>query len=262
MLTGMILGVLVGIVLGLTGAGGGILAIPALTLGLGWPMTQAVPVALIAVGTAAAVGAVGAWRQGLVRYRAALLMAVLGAAVSPLGLRLAARLPESLLAAMLGALLLFIALRTLLATRRSTEDERLGRSANCVLDPCTGRLCWNLKCSATLAAIGSLSGLLSGLLGVGGGFLLVPALQQFTNVRLSGVIATSLMAMALVSGSTAVSAIYAGASIDPLGIGFVAASVIGMLVGRRLLSGLPTRFIQLGFTGLCAVAAASLLIRP
>lgn len=261
MLTGAILGVLVGIVLGLTGAGGGILAIPALTLGLGWSMTQAVPVALVAVGTAAAAGAVGAWRQGLVRYRAALLMAVLGAAVSPLGLWLAARLPESLLAVLLGALLLFIAVRTLRAARRGTEDERLGRSANCVLDPCTGRLCWNLKCSATLAAIGSLSGLLSGLLGVGGGFLLVPALQTFTNVGLNGVVATSLMAMALISGSTAVSALVAGATIDTSGLGFVAASVVGMLAGRRLFAGLPSRFIQLGFASLCIMAAAYLLFR-
>jgi uncharacterized membrane protein YfcA len=262
MLTATILGLLVGIVLGLTGAGGGILAIPALTMGLGWSMAQAVPVALVAVGTAAAAGAIGAWRQGLVRYRAALLMAALGAVVSPLGLRLAARLPESLLAALLGALLLFIAVRTLLGTRRGAEEKRLGAHANCLLDPCTGRLCWNLKCSATLAAVGSLSGLLSGLLGVGGGFLLVPALQQFTNVRLNGVIATSLMAMALVSGSTAVSAIYAGASVDILGMGFVATSVVGMLTGRRLFSGLPSRYIQLGFASLCVTAAAYLLFRP
>ena len=56
MLLASLFGVVMGLVLGLTGAGGGILAVPALVLGLGWTMTQAAPVALFAVGSAAAVG--------------------------------------------------------------------------------------------------------------------------------------------------------------------------------------------------------------
>ncbi|NNG63019.1 TSUP family transporter, partial [Pseudomonas fragi] len=61
----IVLGVLVGLLLGLTGAGGGILAIPALTLGLGWSLLEATPVALLAVGIAAAVGALDGLRKGL-----------------------------------------------------------------------------------------------------------------------------------------------------------------------------------------------------
>ena len=64
----MILGALVGLLLGLTGAGGGILAIPALTLGVGWTLVEATPVALLAVGVAASVGAIDGLRKGLVRY--------------------------------------------------------------------------------------------------------------------------------------------------------------------------------------------------
>jgi len=55
MLTSLILGAIVGAVLGLTGAGGGILAVPALVAGMGWPMQQATPVALVAVAGSAPV---------------------------------------------------------------------------------------------------------------------------------------------------------------------------------------------------------------
>src|SRR5437868_3455582 len=111
MMLALSFGLLIGIVLGLTGAGGGILAVPALVLGLGWPMTQAAPVALFAVGAAAAVGAVDGLRKGMVRWRAALLMALLGAVFTPLGLFFAHRLPESLLMALFCVVLLIVAWR-------------------------------------------------------------------------------------------------------------------------------------------------------
>lgn len=94
---GAMFGIAIGIILGLTGAGGGILAIPALVIGLGWTITQSTPVALFAVSAAAAVGAVDGLRKGLVRYRAAVLMALLGAVCSPLGVYVAHSLPNAVL---------------------------------------------------------------------------------------------------------------------------------------------------------------------
>lgn len=92
MLLAGVLGLLMGLVMGLTGAGGGILGVPALVLGLGLSMTQAAPVSLLAVGAAAAVGALDGLRHRLVRYRAALLIALLGALFSPVGVFLAHQL--------------------------------------------------------------------------------------------------------------------------------------------------------------------------
>ena len=69
----VLLGIAVGLILGLTGAGGSVLAVPLLMAGLGWSLPQAVPVALLAVAAAAALGAWLAWRQSYLRYRAALL---------------------------------------------------------------------------------------------------------------------------------------------------------------------------------------------
>jgi uncharacterized membrane protein YfcA len=83
----LVLGVLVGLTMGLTGAGGGILAVPTLVVGLRWTMHQATPVALMAVALGAAVGAIEGLYQRLVRYRAAALMALAGIPATALGYR-------------------------------------------------------------------------------------------------------------------------------------------------------------------------------
>ena len=70
-----LLGAIVGLVLGLTGAGGSIFAVPLLMWGLGWTLPQATPVALLAVCAGASFGTITAWDVELVRYRAAMLMA-------------------------------------------------------------------------------------------------------------------------------------------------------------------------------------------
>src|SRR3546814_4068765 len=85
------LGALIGLVMGMTGAGGGILAVPALVVGLGFSMTAATPVALMAVGISAMVGALDGLSKKIVRYKAAALMAVLGSMMSHAGIHLTDR---------------------------------------------------------------------------------------------------------------------------------------------------------------------------
>lgn len=256
-------GLAIGLILGLTGAGGGILAVPALVLGLGWPMTQAAPVALMAVGAAATVGAVHGLRKGLVRYRAALLMAALGGAFTPLGLYFAHRLPQPLLMSLFSLILVLVALRMHLQARGATEvkAEHGWEQKNCMLDEQTGRLRWTLRCSLTLAAVGSCCGLLTGLLGVGGGFLLVPAFRQLTDIRVHGIVATSLMVIALISATAIVGAVHAGVVIPPTGGAFITASIVGMVVGRLAAPHVPARGLQEGFAALCIAVAGFLLFK-
>ena len=92
MLTVAGLGLIVGIVLALTGAGGGILAVPLLIFGVGLGVAQAAPTGLLAVGMAAALGAGVGLKAGTVRYKAALLIAAVGMLFSPLGIWLANRI--------------------------------------------------------------------------------------------------------------------------------------------------------------------------
>jgi hypothetical protein len=256
MLSTTLYGILIGAVLGLTGAGGGILAVPALVLGLNWTLTDATPVALLAVGLAALLGALDGLRQGLVRWRAALLMAVLGVVASPVGVRIAHALPTALLIVLFAAAMLASSARLVFqSTRANARDENAVIARNCMLNPETGRLQWNLLCASTLAALGVSSGLLTGMLGVGGGFLLIPAFKQWTGIRMQGIVATSLMVVALVSLGASFSAIASGATIGSTGYVFVGAAMFGMAVGRLGARVIDGKTLQIGFAVLSAVVA-------
>jgi uncharacterized membrane protein YfcA len=211
MLTSLILGAIVGAVLGLTGAGGGILAVPALVAGMGWPMQQATPVALVAVAGSAAIGALEAFRQRLVRYRAALFMAATGVPLTSLGVRLAHALPQRVLLALFATVMLVVAGRSLsTALRRGRPDSADSRFCVGRINPDTGRLIWSWTTGAALAATGALTGLMTGLLGVGGGFIIVPMLRKLTNVSMHGIVATSLMVIALVGSGGVIATILHG----------------------------------------------------
>jgi len=264
-LTSLFLGALVGLVLGLTGAGGGILAAPALVFGTGWPMQQAAPVALMAVAGAACLGAAHGLRRGLVRYKAAVLMALAGVPATGLGLAAAHRLPQRLLLVLFAATLLFVAARQLAGLRRGVaaaaahEPERW---RVCRLDPATGRLRWTLGTGLALAGVGALTGFLSGLLGVGGGFVVVPMLKRFTDISPHGIVATSLLVIALVGTGGVVTAFAHGARF-PLAVtaAFLAVVVCGMVAGRALMPRLAPRRVHQVFAVVVALTAAGLLAK-
>ena len=153
MLTALALGLVIGIILALTGAGGGILAVPLLVFGLQMGVSQAGPIGLLAVGMAAALGALLGLRDGIVRYRAALLIAVAGMLLSPAGLWLAHRIDNRSLSVLFAIVLLLVAVRTWRQARRSTTTCA---SAPTALYPCqrsadSGRFIWTSACARALA---------------------------------------------------------------------------------------------------------------
>lgn len=172
----LLLGGGVGLVVGLSGAGGGVIAVPLLVFGLNLPVRNAAPVGLIAVGIAAGVGAALGLRQGIVRYRAAALIGICGIATAPAGLWLARRIPNQPLMIVFSLILAWVGIQTLRRTLSpKTRDMELCATAPCRTALSSGRFIWDLPCARMLSLTGLLSGLLSGLLGVGGGFVIVPA---------------------------------------------------------------------------------------
>ena len=135
----------IGAVLGLSGAGDGNLAVPALVLGLHWTLPQATPEALLAVGLAAALGAADGLLRRLVRWRAALLMAVLGVAISPIGVRAAHALPATLLTALFAAAMLASSARLIFqsATAGHRGHFPAGRGTHLSQGRCWGCGCWS-----------------------------------------------------------------------------------------------------------------------
>ena len=146
-------GVLIGAILGLMGAGGGILAVPVLVAVLGWTMQQAAPVALLAVTAGAVVGAIDGFRHRLVRYKAAMLMAACGIPMTHLGQTWAHALPQHLLMAGFAALMLAVA-------RRFYGQARMDRAASddvlhwVFINEATGKFIWTPVTALVLAGIG------------------------------------------------------------------------------------------------------------
>lgn len=254
------LGLVVGLILALTGAGGGILAVPLLVFGARLGMAQAAPIGLLAVGMAATLGALLGLHAGHVRYKAALLVATAGMLVTPLGLWLAQRLPNRPLALLFAVVLLGVALRMWRQAAGGAATEAR-RAPPCRLNPAHGRFHWTWPCAQALAAAGMLTGFLSGLLGVGGGFVMVPALRRYTDLPLPQVVATSLAVIALVSFFGVASSAVAGTLHWPVAAPFAAGALLGMLGGRAVGSRLAGPQLQKGFALLAALVALGLAAR-
>jgi len=256
------LGGCVGLILGLTGAGGAIMAVPLLVFGLHLQVAQAAPIALLAVGLSAALGAVLGLRKGQVRYRAAGFMAITGIIVSPLGLWAARRVPNAPLA------IIFACVLGMVAWRMWTQGARPAAAASdaprmppCRLNAGTGRLRWTAPCARALTGTGVIAGLLSGLLGVGGGFVIVPALRRATDLPMQAIVGTSLAVIALVSAS-GVAAAAAGGHLDwGIAAPFTAAAVLGMLAGRGVADRFPPRRLQQSFALFAGAVAAAMLAK-
>jgi len=263
MLTSLMLGLAVGLILALTGAGGGILAVPLLVFGTHIGVAQAGPIGLMAVGMAAALGAILGLRAGVVRYRAALLIAIAGMLLSPAGLWLARRIDNRWLSVLFALVLLYVAFNTLRKARgwtgtAATPEER---RPPCVRGLDTGRFIWTRPCARALALSGSFAGLLSGLLGVGGGFVMVPALQRYTDLAMQSAVATSLAVIALISLAGVATSAAGGALAWSIALPFSAGALAGMLGGRTLSARLSGPLLQTAFAAVSAAVAAGMIVK-
>lgn len=259
------LGALTGLVLALAGAGGTIIAVPLLIFGLHFTVAQAAPVALLAVCLSAGIGALIAHRQRLVRYRAAGFIAITGIITAPLGIWLAQHLPNTPLTLLFAAVLLFVAVRMLLHSKAPSqppaEQPCESVSVPCRLEYDQGRLVWNWPCARALALSGAITGFLSGLLGVGGGFVVVPALQKATNLPMQSILATSLAVIALVSAMGVITASSLGGMNWLVALPFAAGALGGMLIGRLFASRLEGPRLQQAFALVAILVALGMAVK-
>lgn len=257
------LGAFVGVMMALTGAGGGILSVPLLVFGLNLSIASAGPIGLLAIAVAGSLGAINGLRTKLLRYRAALVMATLGVALAPIGLYIAQRIPNKPLLVAFGCLLIIVSIRMLI----QAHQEIAGRfpkertAPPCKLDQSIGRLIWSVPCARALMGAGAVAGFLSGLLGVGGGFIIVPALKKLTDLPMQSIVATSLGVLALISITGVSSAALAGHLNWSIGIPFAAGAVAGMLLGSFIAKKISGPRIQQAFAIFTFLISLSLLYK-
>lgn len=257
------LGILVGILMGLTGAGGGILSVPLLVFFLGLPIAEAAPIALCAVALASSIGAILGLRNKILRYKAAGFMAIFGLALSPLGLWVAPQIPNAPLQILFSLILLYVAIRLLSQARNELKGipESNRKPPPCLMNPAIGKLQWTMPCARALTISGSLAGFLSGLLGVGGGFIIVPALKRYTDLPVKSIVATSLGVLAIVTGGGAIFSAASGNLNLIVAAPFSLAALVGLLLGQLLGKKMNGPNVQLIFAVFTLLIALSLLIK-
>lgn len=271
-MTSLLFGLLVGFSLGLTGGGGSIFAVPLLVYGLAMPAHAAVGVSLAAVGATALGGAIVRLRRREVELKAALLFGTAGIVGAPLGSALGAKLPANLLLGGFALLMLLVATRLWRQAIRRPAETRIVRAGEDAIDSAVdsgpacrvnpaGGLTLTSRCALALTLSGVLTGLLSGLFGVGGGFLIVPALVLAASLPMRRAVATSLLVIAMVSAAGVVSHLLAG---RPLALGvtawFVGGGLVGMGLGSRLSRRLAGPQLQKLFAAIMAGVAVFMLI--
>lgn len=234
-------GGLVGLALGLTGGGGSIFAMPLLIYVLGVGAQLAVPVSLAAVGLTALVGALLAARQGLPVWPAATAFALGGVLGAPAGLVLAQRMVPAMLvlgfavlAGLVGGAMWWQSLAwpehaAVVRARPAADDA--GGVCRLAED---GRLRFTAPCAAVLAGAGLATGLLAGMFGVGGGFLIVPVLLAVTRMGIHRAVATSLVALSAIGAAGAAGAMVGGRMAWAVLLPFMAGGMAGMGAGRLL----------------------------
>ena len=182
----ILFGMLVGLSLGLTGGGGSIIAVPLLIIGLQVTPLQATTISLAAVAVTSAYGSLVAGYARMIEWRAALIMVAAGMVTAPVGVMLAQEVPSQFI--VIGFSILMVVVALLMALKiwrnpanasvvraRLIDDLETDSSAICRLDE-NAVLRLSAPCGVVLFLAGCITGALSGFFGVGGGFLIVPAL--------------------------------------------------------------------------------------
>lgn len=261
----LVIGLVIGLVLGLTGAGGSVFAVPLLMLMGGFPMADAVGISLGAVATSTLYGSLRNWLGKKILWTPGVILALTGAVTAPFGKWLGMQAPELWLLVGFNTLAIIIALRMWLSAMRTPERASVVRAGNFSVEPSPGLLC-NLsktgqfelrpRCLSGLLIGGALVGLLSGLFGVGGGFLIVPLLLALSPISMAQAVSTSLIIIAVVSGSGFISHLILNPHLDLwvlVLVGF--GGLLGMMTGQAISHKIANATLQKVFS-ICLIAVS------
>lgn len=224
-------GLATGLVLGLFGSGGSIIATPALIYLLNVAPKSAIAMSLGIVAVTATIAALDHWKRGNVDVSIAAVFGLFGVAGTYAGARLGVVTPVAIQLTVFALVMYAAAWRMLKPVRLAVSSAEISVSGSTAALPCTGLFS---PCMAHIALHGIAVGVLTGFVGVGGGFLIVPALVLLSHIPMKTAVGTSLAIVAAKSYSGFAG--YMGAvPIDwALMGGFTAVTVAASFAGTRL----------------------------
>jgi uncharacterized membrane protein YfcA len=241
-------GLVSGVLSGHFGIGGGLVTTPAIRLLLGYPALIAVGTPLLVILPTALTGALSYARRGLVDVRAGVAMGLFGAAASVAGAWGSEVAGGPAIMVLTAVLVLWaaadMAMQAWRGTNATPHVEEPGDAPKLPLS-------W-------LAVIGLVAGLYSGLLGLGGGFVVVPALTRWLGVPLKRALGTSLVVVAVLAVPGTVAHYLLGHVDLALAAWLVLGTVPGALLGARLTARARERTVAFAFA--CVLALAGLAL--
>jgi uncharacterized protein len=267
------LGFLIGLSLGALGGGGSILAVPALVYAAGQDAKSATTTSLVLVTITALIGLIPHWRAGRVRLAAGAVFGLAGVGGSLLGSAWNEAVdPDVLLLAF--SMLMLVAAYAMwrrLSGQNSTGADApgtdsgpavrsVGAAANADAGAHAGsetgsQVRFDLPTAVKVVVAGSFIGILTGFFGVGGGFVIVPALVLALGFTMPDAVGTSLLVIAVNSTVALMTRLPSGSVEWGVVIPFTIASLIGVFVGSRLASTRDPSFLQKWFVILLVVVA-------
>lgn len=269
----LILGIVIGLLLGLTGAGGSVFAVPLLIIIGDISMQDAVPLSLAAVAAITLYGSLSNRNSRSLLWQPAILLAASGVITAPLGKVLGTMLSETVLISGFSLLASGIAIRMWLMATRMPEASKVVRSSHlstnsspvmlCRFSP-SGHFQMRPRCMGGLILGGLGVGLLSGLFGVGGGFLIIPLLLLLSQISMIQAVSTSLVVIALISSSGFIAHLLLG---EITHFPFVSLAwlmtggLFGMVAGQRISHRIANASLQKSFAGGLLLIAALLLFK-
>lgn len=251
------LGFLIGVSLGALGGGGSILAVPVLVFAAGQTPSAATTTSLVVVGVASLIGAYGHWRAGRVRVAQGVVFGLVGVAGSLLGSALNRRLDGDVLLLAFAGLILVAAWRIVVGCPSCTRSGEASAVAAQVPDGAVRTLPRAMAPGRVvkIVAAGTVVGFLTGLFGVGGGFVIVPALALVLEFPMGDAIGTSLLVIA-VNTAVALAARAGAGTIDwSTTVVFTAAATAGVGAGKRVADRVEPESLQRSFAALLVALA-------
>ncbi len=275
------LGLLIGLSLGAMGGGGSILTVPALVYLLDQPLSTAITQSLIIVGISSATGVLAHAREGRVRWRAGIALGVVGGVAAWAGTAIGRHVPSDATLTAFSVLMVVVATTLLVRTRSQTKPQRetvpslVPAGADPVVTPDEDvepvdddiRMVHPAKAALRIVVAGLGIGLLTGFFGVGGGFVIVPALILFLGYSMPVAVGTSLLVITI-NSAVALGSRIGDAPLDwtiiaPVAIAAIAGSFLGKRVAQRFSETTMTRAFGVMLIVVAAyVAARSIGVLP
>jgi len=244
-LLALLFGAVIGLLLGTIGGGGSILTVPILVYVLDQSVHEATATSLVIVGLTALFGVIPHARSGRVDTRTALIFGAAGILGAFGGTWLGAQISGPAILLLFGVLMVVVAVRMAFGKRQDDGSPSLATSG----------------LTLPILATGLAVGLMTGFFGVGGGFLIVPALVLILHLPMRLAVGTSLVIIAINSAAGVVAHLGSGGVDFRLAGMFVAGGIVGTLIGSRFAGHADDAKLTRAFAVLVALVGMYLIFR-